>query len=250
MTRARSLSKLSNPATFTVDTDNNVGVNSTSPVEKLNIVGVVSATSFFGDGSSLTGVSASELSGTPDLSIRNLTGVAATFTGVVTYEDVTNVDSVGVVTAQSGLDVTGGNVTIGTGSTVGFGSTAFFRDNARAIFGDGEDLQIFHDGSNSIIQDNGTGELRLDSNSLRIRNAAGTETSAVFVQDGKVELRYDNVNKFETTTDGVVITGIATATGVDATGIVTATSFEGSGANLTNLPASGDSNDITACLFI
>ena len=41
-----------------------------------------------------------------------------------------------------------------------------------------------------------------------------------------------------------------TATGVNATGIVTATSFEGSGANLTNLPASGDSNDITACLFI
>ena len=58
-------------------------------------------------------------------------------------------------------------------------------------------------------------------------------------KDGKVELRYDNVNKFETTTDGVVITGICTAT-----------SFEGSGANLTNLPASGDSNDITACLFI
>ena len=58
MTRARSLSKLSNPSTFTVDTDNNVGVNSTSPVEKLNIVGVVSATSFFGDGSSLSGITA------------------------------------------------------------------------------------------------------------------------------------------------------------------------------------------------
>ena len=54
MTRARSLSKLSNPATFTVDTDNNIGVNSTSPKEKLNVVGVISATSFFGDGSGLT----------------------------------------------------------------------------------------------------------------------------------------------------------------------------------------------------
>ena len=59
MTRARNLSKLSNPATFTVDTDNNVGVNTTSPVEKLNVVGVVSATSFFGDGTGLTGEPAS-----------------------------------------------------------------------------------------------------------------------------------------------------------------------------------------------
>jgi hypothetical protein len=45
------------------------------------------------------------------------------------------------------------------------------------------------------------------------------------------------------------------ATGLSGTpnlivGIITATSFVGSGASLTNLPASGDSNDITACLFI
>lgn len=40
-----------------------------------------------------------------DLSIRNLTGVAATFTGVVTYEDVTNVDSLGVITARSGINI-------------------------------------------------------------------------------------------------------------------------------------------------
>ena len=44
--------------------------------------------------------------------------------------------------------------------------------------------------------------------------------------------------------------GIVTATGVNVTGIVTAASFQGSGADLTNLPASGDSNDITASLFI
>ncbi len=43
------------------------------------------------------------LTGTPDITIRNLTGVAATFTGVLTYEDVTNVDSVGVITARAGI---------------------------------------------------------------------------------------------------------------------------------------------------
>ena len=61
MTRARELSRLSNPAVFTVDTSNNVGVNSSAPVEKLNIVGVVSATSFYGDGSTLDGVSGAGL---------------------------------------------------------------------------------------------------------------------------------------------------------------------------------------------
>ena len=56
MTRARSLARLANSQALTVSTDLNVGVNSTSPVEKLNVVGVVSATSFYGDGSSLSGV--------------------------------------------------------------------------------------------------------------------------------------------------------------------------------------------------
>ena len=61
MTRARSLARLANSNAFTVSSDLNVGVNSTSPVEKLNVVGVVSATSFFGDGSNLEGVSSAGL---------------------------------------------------------------------------------------------------------------------------------------------------------------------------------------------
>ena len=61
MTRARNLARLANSAALTVSTDLNVGVNSTSPVEKLNVVGVVSATSFFGDGSNLEGVSSAGL---------------------------------------------------------------------------------------------------------------------------------------------------------------------------------------------
>ena len=53
---------------------------------------------------------------------------------------------------------------------------------------------------------------------------------------------------FTTTVVGSATT--ITAGGVNVTGVVTATSFEGSGANLTQLPASGDTNDITASLFI
>ncbi len=52
------------------------------------------------------------LEGTPDISVRNVTGVAATFTGVVTLEDVTNIDSVGIVTARSGVNIVGGGLTV------------------------------------------------------------------------------------------------------------------------------------------
>ena len=50
---------------------------------------------------------AAGLSGSPDITVNNITGVAATFSGVLTYDDVTNVDSIGLVTARSGLEVTG-----------------------------------------------------------------------------------------------------------------------------------------------
>ena len=70
--------------------------------------GVVTATSFSG---SIAGTAdlASGLTGTPDVAVRNITGVGATFTGNVsiggtlTYEDVTNIDSVGLVTARNVL---------------------------------------------------------------------------------------------------------------------------------------------------
>ena len=164
----------------------------------------------------------------------NITGTAATFSGnvsvggVLTYDDVTNVDSVGLITARNGINVTGGNVTIGTGSTVGFGSTAYFRDNAKAIFGDGEDLEIYHDGSNSYIKDVGTGILQLNTNYLQVKNADDNEFILQASQNGAVSLRFDNSEKFATTGAGVIITGIATAD-----------FFYGDGSNLTNLPAAG-----------
>ena len=73
----------------------------------INITGVATAASFAGN--------ATGLSGTPDISVRNITGVAATFTGVLTYEDVTNIDSVGIITARS--DVSIADKIIHTGDT-------------------------------------------------------------------------------------------------------------------------------------
>ena len=72
---------------------------------------------------------AAGLSGSPDITVNNITGVAATFSGVLTYDDVTNVDSIGLVTASkrtqsyrwSGSDVIGGGATV-------TGVTTFFND--------------------------------------------------------------------------------------------------------------------------
>ena len=75
----------------------------------INIAGVVTAASFSG--------ASTGLSGTPDINVRNIVGVAATFTGVITYEDVTNVDSVGVVTSRSGLVVVSGGSSVAGVST-------------------------------------------------------------------------------------------------------------------------------------
>jgi len=70
--------------------------------------------------------SAGGLTGTPDIAVRNITGVGATFTGVLTYEDVTNVDSVGIVTARTGVKVLAGGVNVVGGGITATGIGTFY----------------------------------------------------------------------------------------------------------------------------
>jgi len=75
------------------------GINSTTPLSGINVTGIITASSL-----SVSGIT---------------TGAAATFDsvdvlGVLTYDDVTNVDALGIVTARSGVRVTGGSIGIGT----------------------------------------------------------------------------------------------------------------------------------------
>ena len=112
MTRAVTLAEIADTNTFVVDvTNNRVGIASTTPTTTLDVGGAVKATSFTGN---VTG-NATGLTGTPDISVRNITGVAATFTGVLTYEDVTNIDSIGIITARSGVSI--GDSIFHTGDT-------------------------------------------------------------------------------------------------------------------------------------
>ena len=182
MTRAREIAKLGNPGVFSVDSNNNVGINSLTPDATLDVVGVVSATQFFGDGSELSGITAGAtlsagsgaqrvvltsltsgtmttaatdaelsynsgtntlsattfsgaltgnatgLSGTPNIVVGDISASGnVSIAGTLTYEDVNNVDSVGLVTARTGIR-------IGTGGTVGpvgSGIVTYFGDGSQ-----------------------------------------------------------------------------------------------------------------------
>jgi hypothetical protein len=89
-----------------------------------------------------------------------------------------------------------------------------FGDNDKAIFGAGSDLEIYHDGSDSYIDDAGTGDLYLrSSNDLLFTNADGSETYARFQENGYARLFYDNALKLATTSTGVDVTGTVTMDG-------------------------------------
>ena len=84
-----------------------------------------------------------------------------------------------------------------------------FPDNAKALWGAGSDLQIYHNGSNSYIVDAGTGNLNLQAdNNINILNNAGTEFKAQFITNGAVNLFYDNSAKLATSAAGGTLTGV------------------------------------------
>lgn len=88
-------------------------------------------------------------------------------------------------------------------------------DNVKLKAGTGDDLEIYHDGSDSIIADVGTGALQIRGSAVRLFNNDGTETLARFTANGASEIYYDNTKKLETTTTGVTVTGILSSDGLD-----------------------------------
>ena len=93
-----------------------------------------------------------------------------------------------------------------------------FNDSAAILLGTDSDMQIIHDGSNSIISDNGTGNLVLRSNASAVEIDFNTdETSALFNHNGSVELYHDNTKRFETTSGGIDVTGTTTTDNLTVT---------------------------------
>jgi len=95
----------------------------------------------------------------------------------------------------------------GANEFIEFLKDARFGDSVKARFGASDDLQIYHDGSNSYIDDTGTGDLKIrGETNVYIAAATGGANMAQFTKGGAVKLRYNDSNKFETTNTGIQVT--------------------------------------------
>ena len=148
-----------------------------------------------------------------------LSGSSANFSGNVTvlgdltYENVTNQDSIGIATARAGLRITGGGLDVVGVAT--FQNDIKLGDDDVLNIGDNDDLKIYHNGAHSFIDDTGTGNLYIRTSQFSLEKYAG-EAMIDGVSDGSVNLYYDASQKLATTAAGVTITG-----GVEASGIST-----------------------------
>ena len=221
-----------------------VGSAVTSNLSGINVSGAVTATSFDGDGSGLTGVASTDnittstpaefqqinVSGIATIGVTTISTSVAVGAAVTVTATTIVVDPAVTTTIDGDVNFQGGNYNI-TRSRAN--SSIDFDDNAKARFGSSQDLEIYHNATNSIINDSGSGDLLL---------AVGGST---------VE---------EINASGIKITGVTTSTqfkvgtavtinsdGADIVGIVTATSFAGDGSALSGV---GGDNNITSGLFL
>ena len=109
-----------------------------------------------------------------------------------------------------------------------------FSDNTKATFGDGNDLSISHNGSNSFIEDSGTGALYIDSNHIILRKQGTGEVLSQFVADGANQLYFDSAKKLDTTAYGIDVTGTTQSDTLIVTGVSTVASMIFSAGTNTN----------------
>ena len=219
-----------------------VGIGTTISID--GNTGIISATVYYGDGSNLTGIAATDNTSTNTLVV----------TGVSTLGIVTSNSNyiVGISTIDAsaghpykGLDVLTdrGNINIGINT-----------DEKRIAFtGTGSTTVT------SEITDNGLGTLGLDrpTNGF-VRISINNKLHLFAAENSYTKLYHDGNQKIETTSSGVVLTGIATANNFVGINSITATSFYGDGANLTGIANTGDINAdrltvvgvVTAATFI
>ena len=251
MSRARDLSRLSNPTNFTADVaTGRVGLGSENPTAKLNVTGIVSATAFYGDGSNLEGVASAGLG----------TALAESGAGTVIYYT----DKVLGVAANITVDVpdaSSSNVAYTQYEEISVDSGIDF------IVADGDDFVPDILGISSDVQvpgvlSGGGGRVRADNFSNKAGTGAPTFSSGVNIVGlvsattgsftGNVSiggtLTYEDVTNIDSVGIVTAQKGIKVlAGGINAVGVVTATSFKGDGSQLSGV---GGENDITSSLFI
>ena len=130
-----------------------------------------------------------------------------------------------VETTSAGITVTGSataSTFAATNNVSAGGNISITSDTGRLRIGASNDLELFHNGSNSYIQDNGTGALLIGSNGggVYVRGQHGEE-SIIANSNGSVDLYYDNTLRFQTSGIGVTVTGETKTTTLNVTGITT-----------------------------
>ena len=235
MSRARDLSRLSNPTNFTADgTTGRVGLGSENPTAKLNVAGIVSATAFYGDGSNLEGVASAGL------------GTAVDDTSTFGGQQIYFTDKV--------LSI-GGTLTVNPPDSSKIAYTQYQEisvdTGADLIIGDGDDLipdilGISSDTQVPGVLAGGGGRVRADNFSNKAGTGAPTFSSGVNITGVATATSFSGALDASNLTGTIADARLGTVSSSKLSGALPAISGE----NLTNLPASGDSNDITACLFI
>ena len=184
------------------------GIHTLSNITSHNIhsSGIVTATRFDGPFTNLNVTGVTTFAG--DVSIG----------GTLTYEDVKNIDSVGLITARDGI---------------------FIPDNEKIELGNvagSWDLQISHTPNHSFIT-NSTGDLNIQGDVIRLKKADGGKTMAAFHQGGSQDFYYDTTRRLYTTTTGAQVVGTlagASEVGIQSGGVqigvgITQLNFVGAG---------------------
>jgi hypothetical protein len=107
-------------------------------------------------------------------------------------------------------------LTLDASQNATFAGDISLADSKKAIFGAGSDLEIYHDGSNSYINETGTGSLITQTSAYFLRQGGTNNTNNAIVANTSVDLYYDNAKKFETTSTGVTVTGATNRFVVDS----------------------------------
>ena len=169
---------------------------------------------------SITNTDIVQLGSTQTLTNKTLTSPTITGPDITGTANLDAVDIDGNVqldgTLTVGVDDTGYDVKF-------FGATAgkymlwdedqdslFFPDNTKIVLGTGSDTEIQQTGSETIIKDASTGNIKLRAGTVTIQNGAASKTMAVFNGANSVDLHYNNTKKFETTNTGIQVTGAIT----------------------------------------
>lgn len=141
--------------------------------------------------------------------------------------------------------VLGGNMDSG-GFNLKFGDSGIPGTDDTLVFGAGDDLQIYHTGTASVISDNGDGGIQILTNLLEVKNAANNEIQIDATEDAGVRLYYNGSSKLQTTTNGITITGAITGnlTG-DVTGNVSGTAGGVAWSGVTSTPTTLSGYGIT-----